>query len=299
MFESLVMVSAFAIAGLAVRFHDWIWLQAIAAGLAAAGLIGAAFYNRQMAAETRRQVSIAEEALKRSEAEREQRTQEAQNALSRGELDSRQRWLEAEEARRVAQATLMESIKSRLDQLAPKVSVRCTGSVTFGAPEEKTLVKDVKTLDTYVRRSELVDCDLAALLRFTLLNHGSLPVSMTFGGDNPWKLTCGPKNGAGVLMPDRPFDITYVHRASYSEWEGLMAQGFGSVASEDDPWQLAYIFQVSDHTGQVVDDHRWRVRVQPFVSHGSQIQILVYPIDGPPTATVSRSYRGLMDMDQH
>ena len=230
--------------------------------------MAAAFYNRQMAAQTRQQVAVAEAALHKANEVSERQAVDAQNALGQARLDSQQRYREAEEARRTAQATLIESVKSRPDQTAPLVTVSCEGYVAHRIEGSRT-EDDIRILGDYVPRSALASSELTLYLPIFITNYGSLPVTLSFGS-NPLVLADGPLNNVAIVMPKHPPKLIYtLGPLPYSEWERISTQGFGADGASDNPWQLTYRFEVANPLGQIVDEHTYRIMVRPFVSHGN------------------------------
>jgi hypothetical protein len=270
----ILILAAGVVAALAVRFDGWIWLRATAAGLATSAVLAAAYFNREQARQARAQVEAAE------------------RAQARAMDEAADRSVEALRAQNIAQATLAESVKSRLDGMAPQVSVILNYSVMIRVGFEENY-ESWDALAEEIPASYLEARRLKVTLRFDVTNHGQLPVPMFIPG-NPLSRETRVHEGHGVILPNQRITIAYFVDMDFVNWRSTMRTGFGPQGHPDNPWRLTYNFQFTDPTGQITDTHVWQGDICPFATRDDgSIQRLSPAVNGLVVASVARIYSGL------
>ena len=278
---TLILLAGVA-SGLAVYFERWLWLRAAATGIATCVIGAAAYYAREQARQARAQVDTARQALNSAQGEADDARDEAAVRSD-----------EATRAIRIATATLRESIKSRIDAGAPRVSVTVKHQLAVRSENSNSyrLFDDVD--DSLLASSAyLAERRLRLTLTFTITNHAGTPVSV-FVPSNPFTIEAGTA-GYTTLLPGEVSEIRYFTESNFINWQQRVRTGYGTLGHEQNIWMLSYSFQVADLTGEALDTHVWRGEVIPFnVTEDGAISRRSITVNGPPVASVTRDYLGL------
>jgi hypothetical protein len=186
------------VASLAVRFDQWTWLRAVAAGIATMAILVAAYFNSEQARQAREQALAAD-----------RQVEAAKEALAHAQQEAEARSNEAAAAAALSRRTFEETVKSRLDALAPIVTISLHLQISVGqGSARRTYVGDFKNL------LDVPDPKTAIhlLLTFEALNHGAVSLPF-FVPTNPLPLAEGYNVGRGegwsVLEPGNAYSLSY------------------------------------------------------------------------------------------
>ena len=215
------------------------------------------------------------------------------------------------EATRVAQehATQLfrESIRARLDSLAPLVTMAVTD---FGMDVERLESNDWVGGDpfggTYAEET-WETLRFALWLKFGFSNHGPGPATFFLPSPPLHDYEMGSFEGKTPIIsryflvePGEKAQITWRYTAGPAAWRHQVMEGFSGGGVPDNPWMLK--FEVTNNPAipkSVFDTHRWQGEFQPFNEDGTSL--IAQPsriINASATATVERTYPGLENNDQ-
>lgn len=192
---------------------------------------------------------------------------EAERAEAQSQLDSlrdqlmlaqRSHLAEREEAEKsllVSQSATDEALKTRLDQLAPRVSFTVTEMRIVlherqidGQERHTTQLPEIETL---IGRS---DCWLSVRFFFALKNWGDEPVDVTTAA--PWETYRNE-----LLLPGQEWKLRHVFPVSTHSLPDIAERG---IRFNENTGECTLVVLVEDIGGLVSDYHVWRVLPMPF-----------------------------------
>ena len=217
------------------------------------------FLMRRQAAEQRKDAAKQIRQLQESHSSERQEAAEQLNSL-RDQLNlAHESHLaergEAELSLQISRDAVDEALKTRLDQLAPRVSlaVQSMRVVLHVRQNSGEIVNttDVPDLDAL---EGLANHWLSIVLQFNLKNWGTEPVAISL--PSPWEDVKG-----GLLFPGEVWNLKHKIQIGTSNLRDVATSGVRRSVEEPE-WVLPVV--ASDLAGQVNDYYTWRALPTPF-----------------------------------